>query len=341
LSCIKAAAIGEFNTKYSGVDGVETSMRVRLGYVAMSLKLSDCSPSKTITVANLQKLEGEENRLNRLRRITGENLQNTMRLLYYNAAHRISVFRFTSKLVPLATHPLTQGWDYCTEFAGDFAKIGDIVRGHNMRVSSHPDHFTVINTPKEEVFQASLKDLVYHDDVFAAMRLPEAKMVTHVGGMYGSKPQSLQRFKENFRILPEAVRRRLLLENDDKSFGVADVLEVCQELQIPMVVDVHHHNCVNRGEEIGEYLDRIFDTWQGSLPKVHFSSPKSVKKCRAHADDIDVGEFYKFLLTARELGRDFDVMIEAKNKDLAVFNLIRELKGMTGITALDESTIQI
>lgn len=212
---------------------------------------------------------------------------------------------------------------------------------NQMRVSSHPDHFTVINSPKKEVVQASLKDLEYHDKVFAAMGLPEAKMVTHVSGLYGSKEQSIQRFKENFRLLPESIRHRLLLENDDKSFGAADVLGICQELGIPMVVDVHHHNCVNRGEEIGEYLGRVFDTWQGNVPKAHFSSPKTAQNCRAHADDIDAGEFYRFLLTARELEQDFDVMVEAKNKDLAVFNLIRQLNGMPGITVPEEATLQM
>lgn len=316
-------------------------MRVRLGYVAMSLKLKDCSPSKTITVANYQKIECEDNRLNRLRRITGENLQNMMRLLYYNAAHRIHVFRVTSKLVPLATHPLLEGWDYCKEFAGEFSKIGDLVRENQMRVSSHPDHFTVINSPKDEVFHASLKDLEYHDNVFTAMGLSEAKMVTHVGGLYGSKEQSMQRFIDNFRLLPEAIQRRMLLENDDKSFGAAEVLEICQELQIPMVVDIHHHNCVNTGEEIGDCLEKIFDTWQGSLPKVHFSSPKSTQNCRAHADDIDAGEFCNFLFMARELGRDIDVMIEAKNKDLAVFNLLREIREVPGISILEETTLRM
>lgn len=107
-----------------------------------------------------------------------------------------------------------------------------------------------------------------------------------------------------------------------------------------MVVDIHHHQCVNRGEEIGEYLRPIFDTWQGGLPKVHFSSPKSEHNCRAHADNIDAWEFYKFLLAAGELGRDFDVMIEAKNKDLAVFNLMRDLDKM-GITSQEEATLQM
>ncbi|MCL4441207.1 MAG: UV DNA damage repair endonuclease UvsE [Firmicutes bacterium] len=160
-------------------------MLVRLGYVAMSLKLENCSPSKTITVGNYERIEGEENRRNRLRRITKENLQNCARLLYYNAAHHIHLFRFTSKLVPLATHPLTAGWDYCEDCKDEFAKIGAIAAENKMRVSSHPDHFTLINSLKEGVFEASLRDLEYHDRVFAAMGLDDAQMIMHVGGLYG------------------------------------------------------------------------------------------------------------------------------------------------------------
>ncbi|HWI54665.1 MAG TPA: UV DNA damage repair endonuclease UvsE, partial [Desulfobacteria bacterium] len=205
-------------------------MRVRLGYVAMSLLLENCSPSKTITVKNLGKIEGREDRINRLRRITAENLQNCLRLLYHNAAHHVHVFRITSRLVPLATHPETEGWDYCADFEAELAKLGTVVRENQMRVSSHPDHFTLINSPRPEVLEASLRDLEYHQKVFDAMGLSDAQMVIHVGGLYGSRTTSIQRFKDNFPTLTPAVRQRIILENDDKSFKAADVLEICTDL---------------------------------------------------------------------------------------------------------------
>lgn len=316
-------------------------LRVRLGYVAMSLLLENCSPSKTITVKNLEKVTGHEEKIGRLRRITAENLQNCLRLLYHNAAHHIHLFRFTSRLIPLATHPVTHGWDYCADFKREFEKLGSFIRDNHMRVSSHPDHFTLINSPRTEVLEASLRDLEYHLKVFEAMGLKEAQMVMHVGGFYGSRTTSIQRFKDNFRALPPALRQRIVLENDDKSFSAADVLEICTDLGIPMVLDVHHHRCLNRGENVSALLEKVFDTWQHKLPKIHFSSPKSDKNCRAHADDINPDEFYEFLLKAKEVDKDFDVMIEAKNKDAALFKLMKNLKNLNSVNIVDEAEVII
>lgn len=316
-------------------------MRVRLGYVAMSLLLENCSPSKTITVKNLEKIAGYEERINKLRRITAENLRNCLRLLYHNAAHHIYVFRITSRLVPLATHPQTQGWDYCADFRAEFEKLGTVVREKHMRLSSHPDHFTLINSPRPEVLDASLRDLEYHQKIFDAMGLKEAEMVMHVGGFYGSRTTSIQRFKDNFSNLPTAVKQRIVLENDDKSFTASDVLEICTDLGIPMVLDVHHHRCLNRGEEVRTIIDKVFDTWRQQIPKIHFSSPKSKEKCRAHADNVDPHDFYEFLLQAKEVDKDFDVMIEAKNKDVALFNLMKNLRNFKGINIVDEAEIII
>ncbi len=316
-------------------------MRVRLGYVAMSLVLEKCSPSKTITVKNLEKIQDQEARINRLRRITAENLQNCLRLLYHNKAHHVRVFRITSRLVPLATHPITTGWDYTADLKAEFVKLGTFVRENNMRLSSHPDHFTLINSPKPEVLKASLRDLEYHQKVFDSMGLNDAEMVIHVGGLYGSRDTSIQRFKDNFPTLTPSVRQRIVLENDDKSFSAADVLDICTDLDIPMVLDVHHHQCLNHGENICTLLEKVFDTWHQKIPKIHFSSPKSEKNCRAHADDIDPVEFYEFLLKAKEVNKDFDVMIEAKNKDVALFNLMKNLEGLTGISVVDEAEIVI
>ena len=320
--------------------GVE-NMQVRFGYVAMSVEIQDCSPSKTITVKNYQCIPEEEGRTGRLRRITGENLNNLMRLLYYNAANDIHLFRFTSRLIPLATHPLAADWDYIADFSEELAKIGSIVRKHNMRVSSHPDHFTLINSPKPEVITASLRDLDYHEKLFMAMGLDDAEMVIHVGGLYGSRQKSVKRFKDNFRDLPGGIKKRLLLENDDKSYGAADVLQICEELGVPMVLDVHHHYCLSDGEKLADILPRVYDTWQGRVPKLHFSSPRSEKNCRAHADDIEFDSFHAFLMTAREIGRDIDIMLEAKNKDRALFNLMDRLKNSTGVKVVGGASIII
>lgn len=315
-------------------------MQIRFGYVAMALNIMEGSPNKTVTVTNLLKIAASADRVNRLRRLTRENLANQLRVLKYNAAHDIHVFRFTSKLIPLATHPEAAGWDYTSEFANELKEIGDFVRKHAMRVSAHPDHFTLLNSPDEKVIAASIEDLAYHARVFDAMGFGnEAKLVVHVGGAYKSKEKALERFCDTFQLLPANIKDRLIIENDDKSYTARDVLKLCQRIAAPMVLDVHHHYCCNEGDELARLWPDIAATWQGSTPKVHMSSSKEGPNVRAHADYINADEFMAFVHLAKELNKDFDVMLEAKQKDLAVHQLMRDLEAAGEIEVVDEATI--
>ncbi|PNT90452.1 UV DNA damage repair endonuclease UvsE [Clostridium thermosuccinogenes] len=319
-------------------------MIIRLGYVAMTLNLHDCSPSSTVTVTAFKKLDEEAGKF-RLKKLTLKNLENTRRILLYNQAMNIKLYRFTSKLVPLATHPLIEGWDYAEDFREEFRKIGDLVKVNDFRVSAHPDHFTIINSPSEDVFNDAVKDLDYHVKIYEAMGLEDYKykLVLHVGGLYKDKKSSLERFKKNFESLPDRIRRRIIIENDDKSYSAYDVLELCRELKTPMVLDVHHHKCVNNGEKLEDMLEEIFSTWDNEAfpPKIHFSSPKSEKDFRSHADNIDINEFTEFLEIAKKTGRDFDVMLEAKNKDSALLKLSEELEGCPGIRRINNGEFEI
>lgn len=307
--------------------------------MAMTLSLEDCSPSGAVTYKAFSGLSGEAARMYRLRKVGNKNLQNTIRILRYNKALDIPVYRLTSKLIPLATHPELEHWNYVDDFAEALNEIGTIIRENNFRVSAHPDHFTVINSPAAKVFEDSIRDLDYHVKLFEAMGLEDRKykLVLHVGGVYGSKQDSMDRFCENFLKLPERISKRLIIENDDKSYNTYDVLGLCKKLKAPMVLDVHHHKCLGRMDELVQLLPEIFNTWNGEdfLPKIHFSSPKSAKDYRSHADFIDYNEFIKFMHIASGLNRDFDVMLEAKSKDLAMLRLSEELSATDGITRVN------
>lgn len=316
-------------------------MRIRFGYVAMALNIQDGSPNKTTTFTNLMKIPGSEDRIQRLRRLVRENIDSQMRVLKYNRAHDIHVFRFTSNLIPLATHPEIDRWDYVGEFADDFAAIGDYVKLHNMRVSAHPDHFTLLNSPDSKTLNASLAELEYHEKIFSAMGFgPEAKLVIHVGGVYKDKQMAVKRFQSTYEELPEAIKQRIIIENDDRSYTAAEVLRLCQHLQAPMVLDVHHHACLHNNEELVSLWPAISATWGSEIPKIHLSSPKDGKSSRAHADYIDPDHLKNFLLLAKELDRDFDIMIEAKQKDIALRKLMKELEQDRRFTIVDQSTIE-
>ena len=300
----------------------------------MNLNLEDCSPSGTVTYKAYEKIQDKQSALYKLRKVAGKNLHNTLRILIYNKALQIPVYRLTSKLIPLATHPALENWDYIADFSEELREIGNFIKQSSFRVSAHPDHFTVINSPRESVFKEALKDLDYHVKLFEAMGLDTGyKLVLHTGGIYGSKTDSMKRFRDNFERLPKRIRDRIILENDDRSYDTLDVLELCRQLKIPMVLDIHHHNCLCAQISIRDILPEIFDTWKGErfAPKVHFSSAKSEKDFRSHADFINYNDFTAFLSIASELDRDFDIMLEAKSKDTALIKLSDELAAEEGV----------
>jgi UV DNA damage endonuclease len=287
------------------------------------MNLEDCSPSKTVTLTGLSSIPVEK-RITRLKKIAQENIQNTLRILRYNKMMGIEVYRISSKIFPLATYPDLEYFHYIEELRPLLRETGRFIKENNMRISSHPDHFVLLNSISDKVYKDSIKDLNYHRDMFEMMGLDEKyKFVLHVGGIYSNKKDSLSRFYKGFNELDSKLKNRIILENDDKCFTAADVLNICQELKIPMVFDVHHYKCNYGGEDIKDILPKIFKTWENEafVPKVHFSSPKDERNFRNHADYIDEAEFIKFINIAKQFNKDFDVMIEAKKKNDALIKL--------------------
>ncbi|WP_172196461.1 UV DNA damage repair endonuclease UvsE [Saccharibacillus qingshengii] len=318
-------------------------MIVRFGYVAMSLEIQDSSPSKTMTMARFSKLPDREAGLRELERIAAVNLHNTLRLLRHNAAEGIQMYRFSSKLIPLATHAELQDWDPFAALAEPFAEIGDYVRRHGIRVSFHPDHYTVLSTPRPEVLTSSVRDLRYHVQMLKAMGLDaRSKNNIHIGGAYGDKPAAADRFVEHFEGLDPDIQCRLTLENDDKTFTAGETLAAAQRTGLPMVLDIHHHWVNSAGEPASDWWPEVARTWESPLarldvpegehlpPKIHASSPRSATDRRSHADGVEAGPLLEFLREAAKTSSHLDVMLEAKHKDRALFGLMRDLEAYEG-----------
>lgn len=319
-------------------------MRIRLGYVAIALNLKNITSSSTVTFANYNKLKSEDERLRKLKNVTFSNLDDLESILKYNMENNIHFYRLTSKLIPLGTHPEVS-WDYGKYFSKELNRMGKIIKSSNMRVDAHPDQFNVINSVKENVVKDTVRNLNHAVDLFDYMDYPEGKLVIHIGSSANGKEDSIKRFISNFKTFPQRIKERLILENDDKVFTAKEVLGICEEINVPMVVDVHHHNCKNDKNNIEDLLETIFNTWNKEVlpPKIHFSSPKEGGLDRKHADYIEVDDFAKFLDLAKErVDRDFDVMIEAKKKDQALHKLMKDLRKINyNCKFIDNSTIEI
>ncbi|MEK3884828.1 UV DNA damage repair endonuclease UvsE [Paenibacillus sp. PL2-23] len=318
-------------------------MIVRFGFVAMSLLLENASPSRTMTYATFSKLDDREAAIRKLERIAEENVTSSLRILKHAKAHDIQMYRFSSKLIPLATHEALIDWIPYERLTEPFREAGDFVKRQSIRASFHPDHFCVFSTPRPEVLEKSRQDLEHHVRMLELMGLDEtSKNNIHMGGAYGDKEVSGQRFIEQFSSLPDRLKHRVTLENDDKTFNVKETLAAAEAVGVPMVLDIHHH-AVNPGDtEEDELMNglwpRIIATWQkererlGLLdasqlpPKIHASSPKSLTDPRGHADNVAAEPLLHFLRGAAKHADYVDCMLEAKHKDSALLQLMEDMK---------------
>ncbi|MBC6976203.1 UV DNA damage repair endonuclease UvsE [Bacillus sp. Xin] len=316
-------------------------MIMRFGYVSHAVALWDCSPAKTVTFTTWKKL-GKQEREEKLYTITMQNLMHTLRILHYNIAHEIPLYRLSSSIVPLATHPEVD-FDYIDIFTPFWRQMGELIRSHNLRVSFHPNQFTLFTSDKPHITENAVLDMTYHYNVLDAMGLADSSYINiHVGGAYGNKEKAVRRFHENIKALPSHIKQQMTLENDDKTYTASETLAICQKEKIPFVFDYHHHMANLCDEPLTELLPAIFKTWNHTsiVPKVHISSPRSEKEFRAHADYINTTFIKPFLYIVKEINQDFDIMLESKQKDLALFQLVDELASIRGVRRISGATLQ-
>lgn len=314
-------------------------MKVRLGYVALSKALDDVTTSSTITYTNYI---NKNYNTSKLLEITKNNLDSLYEIIKYNVKNNFHFYRLTSKLVPLATHDKVD-FDYITPLLDEYKKIGKLINGNNIRVDTHPDQYAVLNSMDSKIVKNTMEILKYHYKIMDAIGIKDKIIILHVGSSACGKKASITRFINNFNKLPDHIKKCIAVENDDKVYNIKDVLELCHKINVPMVLDYHHFICNNEKEDINDYLKEIIDTWNGKLPKMHFSSPKSKlkKEFRSHSDYINKKCFIKFINILKKQDKDIDIMLEAKAKDDAVSRLARCLKYETNYKFLDETTFII
>ena len=314
-------------------------MKVRLGYVALSKALDDVTTSSTITYTNYI---NKNYNTSKLLEITKNNLDSLYEIIKYNVKNNFHFYRLTSKLVPLATHDKVD-FDYITPLLDEYKKIGKLINDNNIRVDTHPDQYAVLNSMDSKIVKNTVEILEYHYKIMDAIGIKDKIIILHVGSSACGKKASITRFINNFNKLPDHIKKCIAVENDDKVYNIKDVLELCNKINVPMVLDYHHFICNNEKEDINDYLKEIIDTWDGKLPKMHFSSPKSKlkKEFRSHSDYINKECFIEFINILKKQDKDIDIMLEAKAKDDAISRLARCLKYETNYKFLDETTFII
>ena len=292
-----------------------------MGYACINMELSNSKPRVT-TNRSMIKRTFTEKGLPYASELTLENCKDLLTILKWNNDNGFKFFRMSSDMIPWASE-----YNICD--LPDYEKIksvlkecGDFATNNNMRLTTHPGPFNVLTSPHPHVVDNCIKDLSIHGEVMDMMglsRTPYNKINIHIGGAYGDKVSAMKRFCENFHRLPNSVKSRLTVENDDKAtmYSVVDLYEgVYKVIGIPIVFDYHHHAFCTGGLSEEDALEVAISTWVDVVPVVHYSESRQREqedpkiRPQAHSDYvIDYIDTY---------GNEVDIMVEAKAKELAV-----------------------
>ena len=289
-----------------------------LGFACISKSLRENGRFRTMSVKTYNSLKPDE-RIRRLRLISVDNLYNVNRIMLWCIENNISLYRLSSDLIPLAVYIPEWKWWEDPDIRNMCDRIKKITHEGKIRISMHPDQFCILNSDKAEVVKRSIAILEHHNRL--SNMVGNSILVIHVGSGTGGKSRAFERFINNFSMLDEDIKKKIVIENDDKLFNAEDVLSLCEHLGVPMVLDVHHHNCNHEKDNLPQLINRIKSTWKGKRPKVHLSSGKTCPTDRHHADFIDFEDYRR---AAGLVGDEFDIMMECKEKDLAVLKIMKK-----------------
>lgn len=262
----------------------------------------------------------------RLMDLIAYNLTSLEHILDYNVRNGIQLFRISSDLIPFGSSPVNTlpWWEV---FEKRFLRLGRMISECGIRVSMHPGQYTVLNSPNTEVVMRAVQDLTYHCRVLDSLFVGSShKIILHIGGVYQNKEQSLQRFIESYHLLSRQIKDRLVLENDDKSYHIKDVLKIAAAVGAPVIFDNLHHK-VNPCDEKDELhlINLCGQTWKekDGVQKIHYSQQHPGKKPGSHSDTIDEEEFFTFYQSLQR--KDIDIMLEVKDKNLSAVKCIHRI----------------
>jgi UV DNA damage endonuclease len=295
---------------------------MNLGYACINLSLG----KKVTTNRTMIKRTFIDKGLDYVSDLVLQNVADLERIIDWNEANDIKLYRMSSDMFPWATEYTFEQLKDWKEISIILKRCGDKAKQYNQRLSFHPGPFNVLTSPKENVVLNSIADLEVHGRIMDAIGLsqtPYNKINIHCNGVYGDKKSAMDRFTDNFGRLSKSVQNRLTVENDDKAsmYSVKDLMYIHEKTGIPIVFDYHHHKFCTGDLTEEQALRLAVSTWpDGIVPAVHYSESAIGKKPQAHSDYI-----FERIDT---YGIEVAIMVEAKKKDLTILKYKQENYGI-------------
>lgn len=263
----------------------------------------------------------------KLHELIEHNLNVLSNMIDYNIHSDINLFRISSDLIPFGSSEINKikWWDV---YADQLSAIGQKIKKSKMRVSVHPGQYTVLNSPKSDVVNRAILDLEYHNRILDSLGVDSnCKIILHIGGAYDDKEKAIRRFIDNYYLLDEKIKKRLVIENDDRSFDINDVLQISKIINAPVVFDNLHFEILPPKEEkdVIDWIKEARKTWkkQDGPQKIHYSQQDKNKKPGAHSETINTDEFIKFI---KKIDFDVDIMLEVKDKNISAMKCLEVIK---------------
>ena len=259
----------------------------------------------------------EKQKLSALQDLYRSNLKTLLNALEYCHQHSSGLYRVTASLFPLSDLPDQIGKQVLMDMAQELSKGGPQALRLGIRVVLHPDQFVVLNSLKPEVALTSRQMLEHQAWIFDLLGLPRSNYsaINIHGGKSGRSAELIAAIAD----LPDPVRHRLTLENDERAYGASDILSICQLASVPMVFDAHHHLVKERLDNyedpsLAYFVQKARQTWPDpSWQMVHVSNGRLGLHDLAHHD----------LVT--QMPSSFATVpwieVEAKHKELAIAQL--------------------
>ena len=244
---------------------------------------------RTVTRKRLLQLsEFEQEEI--LRNLYCENLQRLNQAIDFCLATEINLYRLTSNLFPFADTDL--GKRILNEFNEKLLQTGERAISAGIRLVVHPDQFVVLSSDSPEVVANSIKILQMHAMIMDKLGLPRSPWA--MIEIHGGKSDRSERLVEVIRSLPEEIRSRLALENDEYAYSAEEILDVCRQAGVPMVFDAHHH-IIHEGLDsyddpsVAQMQAAASTTWPvREWQLVHISNGSEAFRDRHHSDLITV-----------------------------------------------------
>ena len=272
---------------------------------------------KTVTRKRLLSFDAATQR-EMLRALYQENINRLNQGIEFCRAGGINLYRMTSGLFPFSDEAF--GAEILDEFADQLAAVGSKANEIGLRLVLHPDQFVVLSSDSEAVIANSVKILRMHARTMDLLRQPRSEWAAM--NIHGGKSDRADRLVETIEKLPDEIRLRLALENDEHAYSSAEILEVCRRASVPMVFDAHHHVCREKLDDynhpsVAEAFWAARETWKNpEWQMVHISNGRERTQDRAHSDLIfTMPEVFRFAPW---------IEVEAKHKELAIAKLQTE-----------------